>query len=184
MPPTPDRRHRQIARRAEADRRVLPGVHDRDRVAARSARSASAGLGRSTRLGGRPETAALISSALPCAVEPGSSSSSTPQVVQHPAHSPEGLRLEYVYLASPTRTPPVQPTRADRRQLAIEHPADADIVIPVPDSAPRRCYARQSGIQFAIGLVKNAYVGRTFIQPTQTIRQLGIRLKLNLPLRG
>ena len=70
------------------------------------------------------------------------------------------------------------------RQLAIEHPADADIVIPVPDSGTPAAlgYARQSGIQFAIGLVKNAYVGRTFIQPTQTIRQLGIRLKLN-PLR-
>ncbi|MGB3956084.1 MAG: amidophosphoribosyltransferase [Brooklawnia sp.] len=100
----------------------------------------------------------------------------------------KGCVFEYVYLARPdTRIAgrPVQPTRVQiGRQLAIEHPADADIVIPVPDSGTPAAlgYARQSGIQFAIGLVKNAYVGRTFIQPTQTIRQLGIRLKLN-PLR-
>lgn len=101
---------------------------------------------------------------------------------------PKGCVFEYVYLARPdTRIAgrPVQPTRVQiGRQLAIEHPADADIVIPVPDSGTPAAlgYARESGIQFALGLVKNAYVGRTFIQPTQTIRQLGIRLKLN-PLR-
>ena len=60
----------------------------------------------------------------------------------------------------------------------------ADLVIPVPESGNPAAvgYARESGITFAHGLVKNAYVGRTFIQPTQTLRQLGIRLKLN-PLR-
>ena len=58
------------------------------------------------------------------------------------------------------------------------------MVIPVPESGNPAAvgYARESGITFAHGLVKNAYVGRTFIQPTQTLRQLGIRLKLN-PLR-
>jgi amidophosphoribosyltransferase len=68
--------------------------------------------------------------------------------------------------------------------LAEEAPADADLVIPVPDSglAAAAGYAQASGIPYAEGLVKNRYVGRTFIQPSQTLRQLGIRLKLN-PLR-
>ena len=63
-------------------------------------------------------------------------------------------------------------------------PDSADLVIPVPESGNPAAvgYARESGLTFAQGLVKNAYVGRTFIQPTQTLRQLGIRLKLN-PLR-
>jgi amidophosphoribosyltransferase len=70
------------------------------------------------------------------------------------------------------------------RTLAREHPADADLVIPVPESGTPAAvgYAQASGLPFAQGLVKNSYVGRTFIQPSQTIRQLGIRLKLN-PLR-
>ena len=70
------------------------------------------------------------------------------------------------------------------RRLAREHPADGDLVIPVPESGTPAAvgYAQGSGIPFAQGLTKNAYVGRTFIQPSQTIRQLGIRLKLN-PLR-
>ena len=65
-----------------------------------------------------------------------------------------------------------------------EAPADADIVIPVPESGTPAAvgYAEASGIPYGIGLVKNSYVGRTFIQPSQTIRQRGIRLKLN-PLR-
>ena len=69
-------------------------------------------------------------------------------------------------------------------QLAREHPVEADIVIPVPESGTPAAvgYARQSGIPYGAGLVKNSYVGRTFIQPSQLIRQLGIRLKLN-PLR-
>jgi amidophosphoribosyltransferase len=70
------------------------------------------------------------------------------------------------------------------RRLAAEHPIDADLVIPVPESGTPAAigYAQGSGIPYGKGLVKNAYVGRTFIQPSQTIRQLGIRLKLN-PLR-
>lgn len=68
--------------------------------------------------------------------------------------------------------------------LAREAPVDADLVIPTPESGTPAAigYAEASGIPFAQGLVKNAYVGRTFIQPTQSLRQLGIRLKLN-PLR-
>jgi hypothetical protein len=70
------------------------------------------------------------------------------------------------------------------RRLAREHPAEADLVIPVPESGTPAAigFAEQSGIPYGLGLVKNSYVGRTFIQPSQTIRQLGIRLKLN-PLR-
>src|SRR5215204_3180621 len=70
------------------------------------------------------------------------------------------------------------------RTLAREYPATADLVIPVPESGTPAAigYAEASGIPYGQGLVKNSYVGRTFIQPSQTIRQLGIRLKLN-PLR-
>ncbi|WP_296138002.1 amidophosphoribosyltransferase [uncultured Tessaracoccus sp.] len=101
---------------------------------------------------------------------------------------PKGCIFEYVYLARPDTTIAgrgVHETRVEiGRQLAREHPADADLVIPTPDSGTPSAigYARESGIEFGLGLVKNAYVGRTFIQPSQTIRQLGIRLKLN-PLR-
>jgi amidophosphoribosyltransferase len=70
------------------------------------------------------------------------------------------------------------------KKLAIEAPVKADLVIPVPESGTPAAigYAQESGIPYGLGLVKNSYVGRTFIQPSQTIRQLGIRLKLN-PLR-
>lgn len=65
--------------------------------------------------------------------------------------------------------------------LAKESPVEADLVIPVPDSGTPAAvgYAEASGIPFGEGLIKNRYVGRTFIQPSQTIRQLGIKLKLN-----
>src|SRR3972149_887129 len=69
-------------------------------------------------------------------------------------------------------------------QLAREHPVEADIVVGVPDSATTAAvgYARESGIPFAEALVKNRYVGRTFIMPDQRIRDRGVRLKYN-PLR-
>lgn len=68
--------------------------------------------------------------------------------------------------------------------LTEEAPVDADIVIPVPDSGLPAAigFAEKSGIPFGEGLIKNRYIGRTFIQPTQSIRQLGVKLKLN-PLR-
>ncbi|WP_165243327.1 amidophosphoribosyltransferase [Corynebacterium lizhenjunii] len=100
-----------------------------------------------------------------------------------------GCVFEYVYLARPDTDIKGRSVNAARvdigRRLARSCPAeDADMVIPVPESGNPAAvgYARESGITFAHGLVKNAYVGRTFIQPTQTLRQLGIRLKLN-PLR-
>jgi amidophosphoribosyltransferase len=67
------------------------------------------------------------------------------------------------------------------RQLAIEHPAEADIVIPVPDSGVVAAmgFAKQSGIPFELGLIRNHYVGRTFIEPMDSIRHFGVRLKLN-----
>ena len=101
---------------------------------------------------------------------------------------PKGCLFEYVYLARPDTVIAGRSVHAARvaigRALAGEHPVDADLVIPVPESGRYASigYAQASGIPFAEGLVKNSYVGRTFIQPTQTIRQLGIRLKLN-PLR-
>jgi amidophosphoribosyltransferase len=104
------------------------------------------------------------------------------------AATPHGCLFEYVYLARPDTTIAGRSVHATRvevgRTLAREAPAEADLVIPVPDSGTPAAigYAEQSGIAYGAGLVKNAYVGRTFIQPSQTIRQLGIRLKLN-PLR-
>jgi amidophosphoribosyltransferase len=104
------------------------------------------------------------------------------------APEPKGCVFEYVYLARPDTTiagRSVQATRVELgRRLAREHPAEADLVIPVPESGTPAAigYAEASGIPYGVGLVKNSYVGRTFIQPSQTIRQLGIRLKLN-PLR-
>ena len=101
---------------------------------------------------------------------------------------PKGCLFEYVYLARPDTTiagSGIHKTRvAIGAQLAKEAPAEADLVIPVPESGTPAAigYAKESGIPFGLGLVKNSYVGRTFIQPSQTIRQLGIRLKLN-PLR-
>lgn len=67
------------------------------------------------------------------------------------------------------------------KQLAIEHPVDADIVVPVPDSGVAAAigYAKQSGINFRQGIIRNHYVGRTFIEPSQSIRSFGVRLKLN-----
>jgi amidophosphoribosyltransferase len=102
--------------------------------------------------------------------------------------TPKGCLFEYAYLARPDTTISgrnVQAARVDvGRRLAREHPADADLVIPVPESGTPAAigFAEESGIPYGLGLVKNSYVGRTFIQPSQTIRQLGIRLKLN-PLR-
>ena len=101
---------------------------------------------------------------------------------------PSGCLFEYVYLARPDTSISGRSVQATRvqvgRRLAAEHPVDADLVIPVPESGTPAAigYAQGSGIPYGQGLVKNSYVGRTFIQPSQTIRQRGIRLKLN-PLR-
>jgi amidophosphoribosyltransferase len=101
---------------------------------------------------------------------------------------PKGCVFEYVYLARPDTTingRGVHEARVEMgRTLAREHPVEADLVMPTPESGTPAAigYAQASGIPYGQGLVKNSYVGRTFIAPSQTIRQLGIRLKLN-PLR-
>ena len=66
-------------------------------------------------------------------------------------------------------------------QLAIESPVDADLVIPVPDSGVPAAigYAQQSGIPFELGIIRSHYVGRTFIQPGDKVRHLGVKLKHN-----
>ena len=99
--------------------------------------------------------------------------------------APKGCVFEYVYLARPDARiagRSVHEARVEMgRRLAREFPVEADLVMPVPESGTPAAagYAEESGIPFGQGFVKNAYVGRTFIQPSQTLRQLGIRLKLN-----
>jgi amidophosphoribosyltransferase len=93
--------------------------------------------------------------------------------------------FEYIYFARPDSVLDgrlVYPVRMQLgAQVAREHPADADIVIGVPDSATAAAvgYSQEAGIPFVEGLVKNRYVGRTFIQPDQRIREMGVQLKFN-----
>jgi amidophosphoribosyltransferase len=67
------------------------------------------------------------------------------------------------------------------KRLAVEHPVSADLVVPVPDSGVAAAigFARQSGINYRQAIIRNHYIGRTFIEPTQAIRSLGVRMKLN-----
>src|SRR5712692_7869274 len=93
--------------------------------------------------------------------------------------------FEHVYLASASSDIGGRSVYATRERmgeiLAEEHPAEADVVIPVPDSAIPAAvgYARRSGIPFREGLIKNRYIGRTFIQPSPELRQQGVALKYN-----
>ena len=102
--------------------------------------------------------------------------------------TPNFCLFEWVYLARPDHRQDGRSVAFARREmgkvLAREAPVDADVVIAVPDSGRDAAtgYAAESGLPFADGLVKNRYVGRTFIQPSQTLRELGIRLKLS-PVR-
>jgi len=97
--------------------------------------------------------------------------------------------FEYIYFARPDSM--IFGENVDKvrrrlgRQLAIEHPAEADIVIAIPDSANTAAlgYSEKSGIKFEIGLIRNHYVGRTFIDPEQTIRDLDVKVKFN-PVKG
>ncbi|HEY1249725.1 MAG TPA: amidophosphoribosyltransferase [Thermoanaerobaculia bacterium] len=96
--------------------------------------------------------------------------------------------FEHVYFARPDSMVFGRSVAASRqgfgRRLAREHPAKADVVVPVPDSGMYAAlgYAEESGIPFALGLVRNHYVGRTFIEPKQAIRHFGVKVKLN-PVR-
>lgn len=93
--------------------------------------------------------------------------------------------FEYVYFARPDSVLDGEVVYHARRRmgqiLAREAPADADLVLGVPDSGvpPALGFADASGIPYCDGIIKNRYVGRTFIQPTQEMRQMGIRIKLN-----
>jgi amidophosphoribosyltransferase len=102
-----------------------------------------------------------------------------------PARKRAICTFEYTYFARPDSTLGGQLVYRSREamgaQLAREHPVQADIVIGVPDSATPAAigYAREAGLPFCEGLVKNRYVGRTFIQPDQRIREAGVSLKFN-----
>ena len=96
--------------------------------------------------------------------------------------------FEHVYFSRPDSIIFGRPVNQSREQLgrllAREHPVEADIVTPVPDSGVPAAvgYAAESGIPFRMGLIRNHYVGRTFIEPEQSIRDFGVKLKLN-PVR-
>ncbi len=93
--------------------------------------------------------------------------------------------FEHVYFARPDSLLDADSVYEARiamgEQLALEHPVEADAVIPVPDSGVVAAmgFARRSEIPFEMGLIRNHYVGRTFIEPTDSIRHFGVRLKLN-----
>jgi amidophosphoribosyltransferase len=93
--------------------------------------------------------------------------------------------FEYVYFARPDSIVHGRPVYDARKamgaELAREAPADADVVVPVPDSGVPAAlgYAAACGVPFELGIIRNHYVGRTFIQPTQAIREIGVRLKHN-----
>lgn len=105
-----------------------------------------------------------------------------------PAPRPSPCIFELVYFARPdSKVFGISVDRARRafgRQLALEHPVEADAVISVPDSANSAAlgYSEQSGIPFELGLLRNHYVGRTFIEPIQEDRDFGARMKYN-PVR-
>jgi amidophosphoribosyltransferase len=96
--------------------------------------------------------------------------------------------FEHVYFARPDSLIFGQSVNRSRhkmgKRLAIEQPADVDLVVPVPDSGVPAAigYAAESGLPFRFGLVRNHYIGRTFIEPKQSIRSFGVRIKLN-PVR-
>jgi amidophosphoribosyltransferase len=105
-----------------------------------------------------------------------------------PAERESRCIFEHVYFARPDSTIFTRNVGEVRKrfgaQLAREHPIDGDMVVPVPDSGVFAAlgYAQESGIPFEYGLVRNHYVGRTFIEPKQSIRHFGVKVKLN-PVR-
>jgi len=106
-----------------------------------------------------------------------------------PAAPQSSCIFEHVYFSRPDSMVfgrAVQTSREELgRQLAREAPVEADLVVPVPDSGVTAAvgYAAESGIPFRFGLIRNHYVGRTFIEPSQSVRDFGVKLKLN-PVRS
>src|SRR5581483_2315000 len=102
-----------------------------------------------------------------------------------PAMAPRPCIFEYIYFSRPDSIVGGRAVYDIRKamgaELAREAPANADVVIPVPDSGVPASigFAQASGVPFELGIIRNHYVGRTFIEPTQHIRQLGVRLKHN-----
>jgi amidophosphoribosyltransferase len=100
--------------------------------------------------------------------------------------SPRFCIFEHVYFSRPDSVIAGRSVYETRRrigeELAREHPVEADLVCPVPDSGTPAAigYSQQSGIPYAMGIIRNHYVGRTFIEPTESIRNMGVRLKLNV----
>lgn len=96
--------------------------------------------------------------------------------------------FEHIYFARPDSLVYGQSVMVARREmgrrLALRHPVEADLVVPVPDSGVSAAlgYSEQSGIPFDFGIIRNHYVGRTFIEPKQNIRSFGVKVKLN-PVR-
>jgi amidophosphoribosyltransferase len=94
--------------------------------------------------------------------------------------------FEHVYFSRPDSILGGRSVYETRRQIGVElakeAPAEADLVCPVPDSGTPAAigFSQQSGIPFAMGIIRNQYVGRTFIEPTEQIRNMGVRLKLNV----
>jgi amidophosphoribosyltransferase len=102
-----------------------------------------------------------------------------------PSRPRKACLFEYVYFARPDTVLDGTSVYYSRKEmgriLANEHPVDADVVISVPDSGTAAAlgFAEESGIPFEIGLIRSHYVGRTFIEPKQSIRHFGVKLKLN-----
>ena len=100
-----------------------------------------------------------------------------------PEQPPRPCIFEYIYFARPDSIVNGRNVYQVRKtmggELAREAPAHADVVVPVPDSGVPAAlgYAQASGIPYELGIIRNHYVGRTFIQPTQSVRELGVRLK-------
>ncbi|PAF41264.1 amidophosphoribosyltransferase [Helicobacter sp. 11S03491-1] len=109
----------------------------------------------------------------------------TPKSIKIFPHNPYPCIFEYVYFARPDSKVFGKNVYEIRKQMGIqlakEYKIDADMVIPVPDSGVAAAigYSRESGIPFELGIIRNHYIGRTFIEPTQSARELKVRLKLN-----
>jgi amidophosphoribosyltransferase len=126
-------------------------------------------------------------------VKPGELVVVGPEGVSSRFYSPTGPQssciFEHVYFSRPDSTVFGRAVDLSRenlgRELAREAPAEADIVVPVPDSGVTAAmgYAAESGIPFRFGLIRNHYIGRTFIEPSQSVRDFGVKLKLN-PVRS
>jgi amidophosphoribosyltransferase len=109
-------------------------------------------------------------------------------VFPHPKETTAHCVFEHIYFSRPDSLVFGRTVNTSRRMLGInlarEHPVEADVVVPVPDSGVSAAigYSHESGISLEFGLIRNHYVGRTFIEPRQSIRNFGVKVKLN-PVR-